>query len=773
MVRDFAASWGILRPFFKSLSSTARGSSVRGTRNDLPEATDPLLDRVVPALVIAFLLISAYSMLTQYTTGRRDMLASSEQSLSVAAQMFVAEAAMRHHTGSEAADAVATVPTSANLPGRAFLVVNRDGHVLRSSRPEISHGRTTHSLFALGEDILNPRFHASMRRVILADNRLASLVTNELVNGQILVAYQPVEEGLSNWQHHVSVTAALLLSFGAVTIAFSLAFYKQRSRACETEQSAQRLFNRFEVALDRGNVGLWDCRLGASHLWLSNSMFRLLGLEPRERMVSRAGIEALIHPDDLSPLDVVEKNAAQAGEIDHIFRMQNAKGQWVWLHMRAARLAETGSQPQRLLGVVMDVTAEREAAAESERAEMRLRDAIESISEAFVLWDENNQLVLCNSKYRSFHQLSEHATRRGTRYQNVMAEAHEPRIVIEIDHESDTDNKSCAYEAQFEDGRWLLISERPTRAGGFVSVGTDITARKEQEDRLLENERQLRITIADLASSREALRKQAQELSELANLYRDQKAEVLSATRLKAEFLANMNHEIRTPLNAILGFAEVIENEVLGPVACAKYRDYAAHIRVSGGNLLTIIDDILEMAHIEAGRVTIRRSSNAIGDILEDAATAVALDAATKHVLLEVDPLSTATEGQLAVEIDTRATTQALIHLARNAIRLSPAHGTVTMRARSQGDSMNIFISDRGCHLSESDIGTLSTPFGHIDGMLHDGCKGSGLSVAIARGLIELQGGTLRIRSHPRLGAITMVHLPKTPRARQLDLPMA
>ena len=278
---------------------------------------------------------------------------------------------------------------------------------------------------------------------------------------------------------------------------------------------------------------------------------------------------------------------------------------------------------------------------------------------------------------------------------------------------------------------------------------------------------------ADLAASREALRKQAQELADLANLYRDQKAEVLSATKLKAEFLANMNHEIRTPLNAILGFAEVIENEVLGPVTCAKYRDYAAHIRISGGNLLTIIDDILEMAHIEAGRVKIERSSSAIANLLEDAATGVALDAAKKHVRIEIDPTSARPEGLLPVELDIRATTQALIHLTRNAIRLSPTHGTVTMRARRQGDYINIFISDRGCHLSQSDIGTLTKPFGHIDGMLHDGCKGSGLSVAIARGLIELQGGTLRIRSAPELGAIMMLHLPIVQRPHQLDLPMA
>ncbi len=754
MVRDFAASWGLLRPLFKGSGSSEARDPGRPARNDLPEATDPLLDRVVPALVFAFLFIAGYSMLAQYTTSRQNMLVSSEQALAVAAQMFVSEAAARHHSGGDAADSVLHVPPGADLPGRAFLVIGRDGRVQRSSRLEITFGRMAVSLFAAGEDVLSPRALGEMRQLTLADGRLASLITREIVTGQTLVAYQPVEDELTNWKHHASVISALLLAFGAVTIAFCLAFYKQRARARETEQSAQRLFNRFEVGL-------------------SNSMFRLLGLEPRERMVSRTGIEALIHPADLSPLEAVERSATEAGEIDHIFRMQHARGHWVWLHMRAARLAESNSQPQRLLGVVMDVTAEREAAAESERAEMRLRDAIESISEAFVLWDENNQLVLCNSKYRSFHRLSDTATLRGTRYQNVMAEAQEPRIMIEIDRETGADNKSCAYEAQFEDGRWLLISERPTRAGGFVSVGTDITTRKAQEDHLLENERQLRSTIADLAASREALRKQAQELADLANLYHDQKVEVLSATKLKAEFLANMNHEMRTPLNAILGFAEVIENEVLGPVSCAKYRDYAAHIRVSGGNLLTIIDDILEMAHIEAGRVKIERSSSPIGDLLEDAATGVALDAASKHVRIEIDPTSARPEGLMPVELDIRATTQALIHLTRNAIRLSPTHGTVTMRARRQGDYINIFISDRGCHLSQSDIGTLTKPFGHIDGMLHDGCKGSGLSVAIARGLIELQGGTLRIRSAPQLGAIMMVHLPIVQRPRQLDLPMA
>jgi two-component system cell cycle sensor histidine kinase PleC len=771
MVRVIAAKWGFLRPFSKSPQGAGwLGKHRRPT--ELTDPTDPLLDRFVPALAVIFLAIAGLSMLVQYTTTRQEVLNASENALAVAARMVAAEAAIHHLSGTEPGRAVLTIPKEAKLAGSAFLIVGADQRIVRSSVPDIASGRHVRSLFASQGEVPAQESRGIMRQLVLADGRPASVVTHDLLNGQVLVAYQPIEDELMAWRRHAYIIAALLFSFGAVTIAFSAAFYMQRARARETEASATRLFNRFEVALDRGNVGLVDSRIGDSHVWLSNSMFRLLGLGHGERQVDRTNLEALVHPDDLSPLAVVEQADPQSGEIDHLFRMRHASRGWLWMHMRAARIAENG-RCGRLLGIVMDVTAEREAAAGSERADLRLRDAIESISEAFVLWDENNQLLLCNSKYRSFHGLTEAETQRGTRYKAMMGQAREPRIVVEIDRVAGENGRARAYEAQFEDGRWLLISERPTSAGGYVSVGTDITTRKVQEDQLIENERQLRTTIADLASSRETLRRQAQELAELADLYRDQKIEALSAVKMKAEFLANMNHEIRTPLNAILGFAEVIENEVLGPVACEKYRDYATHIRESGVNLLVIIDDILEMANIEAGRVQIERTSNRVGDLLEEAATAVALDAASKNVRLEIDPTVSDLAGRKNIEIDARATEQALAYLVRNAIRLSPAGGTVTMRARMQGDHINIFISDRGCHLSETDIGTLTKPFGHIDSMLHDGCKGSGLGVAIARELIELQGGSLRIRSTPQIGALTMVHLPITPKPRQLDLPMA
>ena len=288
----------------------------------------------------------------------------------------------------------------------------------------------------------------------------------------------------------------------------------------------------------------------------------------------------------------------------------------------------------------------------------------------------------------------------------------------------------------------------------------------------MDNERQLRLTITDLGASREILRRQANQLAELADRYLEQKAEAISASRMKAEFLANMNHEMRTPLNAIIGFAETMQSQMWGPIGSEKYVGYVNDIRHSGENLLTLVNDILDMANIEAGRVMIGRAPEPLGALLAEAALGVAGDAAAKNVRIEVDPDELAAAGKRPVYVDRSAMTQALKHLLRNAVRLSPQGGRVSMRARLQGECVNIFVADSGCTLTASEIGVMKDPFGHIDPMLQNGCKGSGLGFPIAKALIELHGGTLRMRSSPHIGSLVMAHLPIAPEPVQLSLPM-
>jgi two-component system, cell cycle sensor histidine kinase PleC len=770
MVRAFAASTFFVRQNLGRMFRQAAGA--HRSSDDTPARQ--LIDVLIPALVVLFLLIVATGAIFQFNVSRQSTLIASEKALHMAGELLATHIRIKQEAGAFGTDLVTRLPVNMQAQGRRFFLLGENELVVAANESGAEAGMPMHRLFAERFSLVEEVHKQTVSQLRLANGDLASLAVFPLSSPySALVALQPVDDELVTWYQDASILAALLMCCGAVTLSFTLAFCAQRARARSIGDQASFMQIQFETALNKGNCGLWQCNITNDAITFSQSMFRLLGLHDREGAVERGFVRSLLHGEDPSPLDLIDTLRRKGHtEFDHLFRMRHADQSWVWLRMRAVRVEPQCNRPAALVCIVMDVTEERNAEIEGHKADARLRDAIESISESFVLWDENGRLVMCNSKYRIFHDIPALEAQRGADYTHHMARARKPSAIVEMEigHERSSGNRS--YEAQFNDGRWLLVSERPTKHGGHVIVGTDITTRKKQEDQLLENERKLRMTISDLGASREALRKQANELAELAELYQEQKIEAISASRLKAEFLANMNHEIRTPLNHIIGFAEMMEQEVHGHIGSPRYSEYARDIRLSGEGLLTIISDIIDMARIESGRITLKRNPHMVGALLDDAALQVANDAQAKGIDLHVSPKLGDANSSRMILVDRTLMGQALAHLLRNSIRFSPAGGTISMRMSRIGEHINIFIADSGYALSATDISTMSCPFGHVDGMLDDGCKGSGLGLAIARALVELHGGSLRIRARPNHGSITMVHLPIAADAVQLDLPM-
>jgi two-component system cell cycle sensor histidine kinase PleC len=299
-----------------------------------------------------------------------------------------------------------------------------------------------------------------------------------------------------------------------------------------------------------------------------------------------------------------------------------------------------------------------------------------------------------------------------------------------------------------------------------VSVGTDITALKRHEEKLLDSERRLIATVSDLKKSRQTLETQAQQLADLAERYLDQKAQAESANRAKSEFLANMSHELRTPLNAIIGFAEVMEGGMFGPLGCAKYAEYCNDIRSSGHYLLSVINDILDMSRIEAGRTTLTREPVVLAEVVARARTLVSELARSKGLTLLVEELP-----GITISADPRALQQILVNLLQNAVKFTGPGGTVALRARRAATGVNIYVEDTGIGIPRDALGKLGRPFEQVETEFNKTYKGSGLGLAIARSLAELHGGNLRIRSHEGVGTIVMVHLPLKPSSKLALLP--
>ena len=220
------------------------------------------------------------------------------------------------------------------------------------------------------------------------------------------------------------------------------------------------------------------------------------------------------------------------------------------------------------------------------------------------------------------------------------------------------------------------------------------------------------------------------------------------ANRTKTEFLANMSHELRTPLNAIIGFAEVIKDEMFGPVGLAKYADYAKDIHTSGRHLLDLINDILDLSKLEAGKLELREEKVVLRTAVEDCLTLVRNRAQKSDIMLATD-----IEPRLPPLLcDERALKQVLLNFLSNAVKFTPAGGTVTTSVKRAGDGIAISVSDTGIGMSQADIGVALAAFGQIDSKIARQHQGTGLGLPISKSLIELHGGTLGVESAPGKG---------------------
>lgn len=361
-------------------------------------------------------------------------------------------------------------------------------------------------------------------------------------------------------------------------------------------------------------------------------------------------------------------------------------------------------------------------------AQARLVEAIESISEGFVLCDADDKVVLSNRKFRDFFPEIAHLLAPGRPFHDIIEAAAQLGLATDVndapqawvEHRELLRANQIPHIQHLNSGRWLLVSERRTNSGQVVAIYTDIT---------------------DLKVSEEELRA-AKALAE-------------KAAQAKADFLAAMSHELRTPLNAVIGFSDTMLSGVFGQLGNERYRGYVEDIHRSGMHLLSLINDILDLSKIEAGAMSMESQPVVLGELMSRALSMMRDSAAANGLRLD----HTMPADLPLVAGDDRRLLQVMLNLLSNAVKFTPEGGRIAVEAWAEGGEVVVQVADSGIGIKPEDIPRALEAFGQIDSARSRRFPGTGLGLPLSRRLVELHGGTLSITSTPGMGTTVTVRL--------------
>jgi len=723
-------------------------------------AAEPLLKRSIPVLIIIFLVVVASVRFMSMMTWRDDVERDAKAILNLAsgelANAMMLPAASEADPRLYASDMLRKAGLLGALTRNHVMAITDGAFRIVAATPQERHweGQSLDNLLSGAQPLF--LFGARAGPMEVTVDGEAWFAAADITDSRTAAAFVMIPKSavLAEWRRAVSMNVTLFVLTAGVLLIILYAYFSQAARAQAADRIYLEAHQRIDLALVRGRCGLWDWDMVRGNMYWSRSMYDLLGYKPCEAMLSFGEVAEIMHEDDGDLFELANKIVSR--EIDHIdkvFRMRHADGQWVWMRARAQVIDPEAPEIQ-LIGIAVHITEQRHLALRSETADMRLRTAIENINESFVLWDSSQCLVMCNSKYQQDNGLSDRdvipGTSRETLEQKMPAFASQRRLA------NANGPNSATYERQLGDGRWLQVNELRTRDGGTVSVGSDITQIKQHQEKLVDSERRLMATIHDLSLARRAEQDRSAELVELNRKYMRETERAEAANRAKSEFLANMSHELRTPLNAIIGFSEVMESALFGPLGSDRYEEYAHDIQSSGNYLLGVINDILDMSKIEAGQFSMDREEIDLCPLIHETVRVISLQAAKKSIAVD-----TRIAESMRLFADRRAIKQIAINLLSNAIKFTGQGGRITVRARKVSGAIMLSIEDNGCGIPKAALGKLGRPFEQVQNQFSKNHTGSGLGLAISRSLAELHGGALKIRSREGLGTIVSVRIPE------------
>jgi len=496
----------------------------------------------------------------------------------------------------------------------------------------------------------------------------------------------------------------------------------------QIETALRQSEERFALAMEGANDGLWDWNLETGEIYYSKRWKAMLGFTENELPNKTEVFFERIHPDDKIPMEqtVTRYINKESNIYEMIVRLRHKDNNYRWILTRGTGLWNEAGKAVRLVGTHVDLTKQKQietALAESER---RFRELHDGLRDGIASIDFQGRIIQFNQSFRRILACYTEEEIYQLAYQDITPEKWHAFEVTILQEQVLTRGYSELYEKEYalKDGSiipieiqaYLMLDEQnnPSHIWGIVR---DISERKQAERAL----------------------QQAKETAEVAN-------------RAKSSFLANMSHELRTPLNGILGYAQILNRD---SSITSKQREGIAIIQRSGEYLLTLINDILDLAKIEAGRIELYETDVHFEEFIQSIAQLFKVRAEQKGITFFYERLSPLPAG---IRIDEKRLRQILINLLGNAVKFT-TDGGVSLKISYENHKVNFWIEDTGVGIASDELEGIFHPFQQV-GDQNQRAEGTGLGLSITQRLAEKMGGDLSVTSELRKGSIFQITLP-------------
>lgn len=485
----------------------------------------------------------------------------------------------------------------------------------------------------------------------------------------------------------------------------------------------------FALAERAAGIGYWRHQVGEAEPHWSPGFFALLGLDPTVVKPSTDFLMRHIRKEDrVKVAEGVAAGLAEGKPFHYRCRIDVGNGpREVDTYGDVER--DASGQVVALLGVVRDVTAEVAAERKLKEREAAYRFVAEEATDMIIRHGQDGTPLFVSPAVKPVLGCEPSEFLNEAPYTRVHPEDLEMVKRVLLEARDGRKIASLTYRMRHNDGRYIWCETRVRfvfDAGtgahlGAISISRDITEHKDFEDAL----------------------HAARERAEL-------------ASHTKSRFLANMSHELRTPLNAIIGFSDILAREMFGPMGSERYVDYARLINESGGLLLDLINDLLDMSKVEAGKFALHPEEFSVGDAISATLRLLSVRVESRRVTLatRIEP------DELTLWADPRAFKQILLNLVTNAVKFTDAGGHIDVTATSDGDTVRLVVADTGAGIPEDVLPRLAQPFEQASSDPARAHGGSGLGLALVKSLTQLHGGEFGLESRLGQGTTVTVTLP-------------